>query len=130
MTKLAAQMGLAFAIALTVIETVHNWGSWSDPAMWIIDYFACAMLYAGSYLVLHRRHIAGPALVAAGWSFSCAMFWMAYFRIRDAVLTSIAPTPDDLLVLNFAGGLFLWTIVGMAISITAIFTRTDTDAQP
>jgi hypothetical protein len=59
-------MGLTFAAALTVIETVHNWGDWSDDPMWIIDYLACAIHYAGAYLVLVRGHVSGPSVVAAG----------------------------------------------------------------
>ena len=97
MTKLAAQLGLAFAIALTIIETVHNWDDWSDPAMWIIDYLACAMLYTGSYLVLHRNTSPGPrssppagasAARCSGWRTSASATWCSQTLLPHPMTSS------------------------------------------
>ena len=115
--KATAWLGTGFAIVLIIVETVHNWGDWSDPALWIIDYFACALLLAGASVAL-KGDVRGPALLGTAWGFACAMFWMAYFIIVSQ--NAAIPGTHDPLVVNFALGLFLTTIVGLALSLTVI----------
>ena len=118
-----AWLGLAFAASLTVIETVHNWGDWSEPAFWIIDYFACLLLAGGSGLILFHNHKGGPGLLGVGWGFACAMFWMAFFQIRrNNVLT---PEGADPLVLYVCLALFITTISGLGMSLLQIWQAKD-----
>lgn len=113
-----AWFALTFASTLTLIETVHNWGDWGNPAFWVIDYLACLLLFGGGFLVLRRNHPGGSALLAAGWGFACAMFWMAYFTIRAEMIAT--PGFVDPIILQFALGLFVWTAVGLVISLILI----------
>jgi drug/metabolite transporter (DMT)-like permease len=118
-----AWLGLAFAVSLTLIETVHNWGDWSEPAFWIIDYIACLLLAGGSGLVLFKRQERGVALLGVGWGFSCAMFWMAYFQIRRDY--ALMPETADPLVLNVCLALFITTIVGLTASLFQLLRTSD-----
>ena len=118
-----AWLGLAFAVSLTVIETVHKWGDWSEPAFWIIDYFACLLLASGAGLFLFHRHQGGPALLGIGWGFACAMFWMAFFQTRRN--NSLMPETADPLVLYVCFALFITTIAGLAVSLLQIWWGKD-----
>ena len=68
LAKFNAWFGIGFAAILTIIETVHNWGNWSEPAFWIIDYLACLLLAAGGWLTLFRKHKAGLPVLGVGWA--------------------------------------------------------------
>ena len=118
LVRFNAWLGLAFAITLTIVETAFNWGNWSDPQYWIIDYFACALLYGGAWFILRRGYVGGPALLAAGWGFACGMMWMAFFLIRDEA--TLDPDKFDLIVLYGAGILFAWTLLGLGLSLVSI----------
>lgn len=118
-----AWLGLVFAASLTVIETIHNWGNWSDPAFWIIDYLACLLLASGAWLVLFRRQERGVALLGLGWGFACAMFWMAFFQIRREF--ALAPETADPVVLYVCLALFVTTAVGMLLSLVHIVRAAD-----
>lgn len=119
-----AWFGLAFAAALAVIETIHNWGDWSEPAFWIIDYLACILLAGGAGLVLFRKQEQrGMALLGVGWGFACAMFWMAYFLIRQEF--ALKPETADPLVLYVCLGLFLATVAGLLASLVLILKAAD-----
>lgn len=118
LARFNAWFGIGFAALLTIIETIHNWGDWSEPAFWIIDYLACLLLAAGGWLTLSRKHQAGLPVLGIGWGFACAMFWMAYFLIRQESVQK--PELADPLVLNTALALFVATIIGMAISLYLI----------
>lgn len=118
LTKFNAWLGLAFAASLAVIETVHNWDDWSDPAFWVIDYFACLLLGSGAALILYRKHQGGEALLGVGWGFACAMFWMAFFQIRRNY--ALTPEASDPIVLSVCLALFVTTIVGLMASLIQI----------
>lgn len=118
-----AWMGLAFAASLAVIETVHHWDDWSEPAFWIIDYFACLLLAAGAGLILFRKHQGGEALLGMGWGFACAMFWMAFFQIRRNY--ALAPETADPIVLYACLALFIITVVGLTASLFQILRTTE-----
>jgi hypothetical protein len=113
-----AWFGLLFAAVLSIIETIHNWSDWSEPAFWVIDYFACLLLAVGAYLILFRKHAGGLTLLGVGWGFACAMFWMAFFQIRRN--NAQMPEAADLLVLYVCLALFLSTIIGLAVSLFLI----------
>jgi hypothetical protein len=118
-----AWLGLAFAASLAVIETIHNWSDWSEPAFWIIDYFACLLLASGAGLILFRKRPEGVALLGVGWGFACAMFWMAFFQIRRN--NALMPESADPLVLYVCLALFLITIVGLVASLLEISRTAD-----
>jgi peptidoglycan/LPS O-acetylase OafA/YrhL len=121
-----AWFGLAFSASLAVIETVHNWSDWSEPAFWIIDYFACFLLAGGAGLFLFRKDERGLALLGVGWGFACAMFWMAFFQIRrNSVQT---PELADPLVLYVCFVLFLSTIVGLMVSLLLLQQKSSSSA--
>jgi len=116
--RISARLAVGFAIVLMIVETVHNWGDWSNPALWIIDYFACALLFVGAWLVLKGNHINGVALLTGGWGFACAIFWMAYFIIAGDLSDSARDA--DPIVEVFALGLFCWTLLGFGLALTAL----------
>lgn len=125
-TRLVAWLGLVFAVALTIIETLHNWGNWSDPAMWIVDYLACVILFVGAYLILRKKSPAGLPILSTGWGFACAMFWMAYFFIHAEFKAN--PDLADPVVETGALVLFIWTLVGLSLSFVAIFKQAKAEA--
>jgi hypothetical protein len=118
-----AWLGLTFATLLAVIETVHNWGDWREPAFWIIDYVACLLLASGAGLFLFRKRVGGIALLGIGWGFACAMFWMAFFQIRRE--SALMPEAADPLVLYVCLALFLTSIVGLLASLLTILIGAD-----
>ena len=125
--RASAWLAVGFSIVLTIVETVHNWGDWSNPALWIIDYFACALLFAGGWLVLRVKSPAGLSLLTAGWGFACAMFWMAYFIIAADLSTS--PRDADPIVEYFALGLFIWTLIGFGLALLGLAYQTHHKAS-
>ena len=124
--RTSATVALSFAVALTIIETVHNWGDWRNPAFWIVDYLACAFLFWGAYLVLSKEHPAGAVVLIGGWGFTCGMFFMAYFLILAEAQTTAA-TDELRTVLNFAGALLAFSIFGFVVSLLAAFHKQSID---
>ena len=114
---ISAWLAVGFAFVFSIVETVHNWGDWSDPALWIIDYFACVLLLVGAWQVLKKKQNEGIAILTGGWGFSCAIFWMAYFIIAGE--HSNNPRDADPIVEAFALGLFCWSIIGFGLVLTA-----------
>jgi hypothetical protein len=87
---------------LAVIEVAFNWG---DPSWWpfiVVDYVAVALLVAGAHW--------SPRVLAAGWGFACAMFYMAFF-----VAAQEPGTPRPLLA--GMGAMFGLTVVGLGLSL-------------
>jgi hypothetical protein len=101
------RLGLAFAAALAVIEVGYNW---RRPSWWpfiLVDYIAVALLLYGA--------LRSPRVLAAGWGFACAMFYMAFF------LTLQAGQRGPLLV--GMGALFAVTVVGLALVVASRSSR-------
>ncbi len=128
--NLSAYMGIIFAPVLAIAETIHNWGDWSNPAFWIIDYVACALVFAGAMDWLRSSKIGVAdqklrcvALLTGGWGFACAMLWMAFFLYLQNY--QFEPETVDPIELVFVSGLFLWAIIGFSLSLTAIIKTGD-----
>ena len=95
-------LGLGFGATLAVVEVFYNWG---DPSWWpfiLVDYLAVALLVYGA---LRSRRV-----LAAGWGFACAMFYMAFFLHIE-----LGQTPTLLLI--GMGAMFAVTIVGLCLSL-------------
>jgi len=90
--NLSAYMGIIFAPVLAIAETIHNWGDWSNPAFWIIDYVACALVFAGAMDWLRSSKIGVAdqklrcvALVAGALRAQCFGWLFSYiFRIINS----------------------------------------------
>lgn len=97
------RLGISFAILLGIVEVFYNW---SNPSWWpfiLVDYIAVGLLLYGSWKS-HR-------VLAAGWGFACAMFYMAFFLSWEL---GEAPT----LILVGMAALFAWTIIGLILSLS------------
>ena len=95
------RLAIGFAASLAVIEVFYNWG---NPSWWpfiAVDYIAVALLFYGAFR--------SPRVLAAGWGFTCAMFYMAFFISLDAGRGGA--------VMLGMGGLFALTILGLALSV-------------
>lgn len=100
---LSRRVGLGFGIVLAMIEVFYNLG---DPSWWpfiLVDYLAVALLVYGS--------LRNPHVLAAGWGFTCAMFYMAFFDSWEAGHSGP--------VFLGMGLLFGITIAGLALSLVA-----------
>ena len=101
MRRISRNLGLVFAIGLAITEVFYNWG---NPSWWpfiLVDYIAVALLVYGA--------LRSPLILAAGWGFACAMFYMAFFISLDEGRTGP--------VLIGMGALFGLTILGLALSV-------------
>ncbi len=128
--NISAYLGLIFAPFLAIVETVHNWGDWGNPAFWIIDYVACALVFAGA-MDWFRQVKKGPkahnmrcvALLTGGWGFACAMFWMAFFLYFQEYQRD--PNSVESIVMIFVSVLFVWTVIGFSFALTGIIRSND-----
>jgi hypothetical protein len=101
--KVARWLGVAFGTALAIIEVFYNW---NDPSWWpfiLVDYIAVALLLYGAWR--------SPRVLTAGWGFTCAMFWMAFFFSWEL--------GAERWILAGMGFLFALTIVGLTLSVIA-----------
>lgn len=73
----SARLAIAFGLFLAVAEVGRNWGDWSDPAFWVVDYLAVALLLVGAARSLRARE--ASLWLSGGWGFTCAMFYMSFF---------------------------------------------------
>jgi hypothetical protein len=95
------RLAIVFGVGLALIEVGYNW---SNPSWWpfiLVDYIAVALLLYGAWR--------SPRVLAAGWGFACAMFYMAFFF-------SWRPETNDLVLFGM-GALFALTIVGLLLSL-------------
>ena len=100
---ISRRLAIGFGLALAVIEVFYNWG---NPSWWpfiLVDYIAVALLLYGA--------LKSPRILAAGWGFTCAMFYMAFFSSLDAGRGGS--------VMVGMGLLFALTVVGLALSVYA-----------
>lgn len=103
------RLALVFGASLAVIEVFYNW---ADPAWWpfiAVDYIAVALLLYGAWR--------SPGVLAAGWGFACAMFYMAFFFSLEAGRTGPA--------MLGMGALFALTGIGLGLSLAAALQRAD-----
>ena len=74
--QISRRLGIAFGVAVAVIEVFCNWG---NPSWWpfiLVGYIAVALLLYGA--------LRSPLILAADRGFACAMFYMAFFVSLDA----------------------------------------------
>lgn len=96
------RLALGFGATLAVAEVGFNWG---DPSWWpfiLVDYLAVALLVYGA--------LRSPRVLAAGWGFACAMFYMAFFLFIEG-----GQTPTLLSI--GVGAMFAVTVVGLGLSV-------------
>lgn len=128
--NISAYLGVVFAPLLAIAETVHNWGDWSNPAFWIIDYVACALVFSGAMDWFRQtkketesKNIRCVGLLTGGWGFACAMFWMAfflYFQEYRVHTNNVEP-----IVMIFVSLFFAWTVIGFSLALTGIIRSND-----
>lgn len=128
--NISAYLGVIFAPVLAVAETVHNWGDWSNPAFWIIDYVACALVFLGAMDWFRQTKKGEDAntmrcvgLLIGGWGFACAMFWMAFFLYLQEY--RMDPSSVETNVAIFVSGFFGWSIIGFSLALTGIIRSND-----
>jgi hypothetical protein len=101
--RLCRRLAIGFGVGLALIEVAYNWG---NPSWWpfiLVDYIAVALLLYGAWR--------STRILAAGWGFACAMFYMAFFSVWDRG----APA----LLLAGMGSLFIITVLGLLLSVSS-----------
>lgn len=113
----AARLAVVFAVFLAIAEVVRNWGDWGYWAFWVVDYIAVALLLAGARAAL--RPAGRTDVLAGGWGFTCAMFYMSFFSHLESLGRGEGDHgPIEHGGLTFAiGFLFAVTVVGFALSL-------------
>ena len=101
--RLSTRLALFFSLLLAIIEVAYNW---NNPSWWpfiLVDYIAAGLLLWGA---LSQSRV----VLAAGWGFSCAMFYMAWFlTVREGKASAF--------IVVGMGILFAITIVGLALTL-------------
>lgn len=115
MLRVSAWAAIAFGLLLAVLEAVRNWGDWQWWPFWVVDYVAAALLVVGGVAVVRGRSV---ILLAAGWGFTCAMFWMSYFSHLDGLKAAVAVDAKELQLTRIIGVMFVITIAGL-VSVLA-----------
>jgi hypothetical protein len=98
---LRVRLTVGFAVVLAVVEVIVNVRSRSWWPFILVDYIAVALLLVGA--VWSRR------VLAAGWGFACAMFYLAFFSTWER--------GGGWLLLLGMGALFAVTIFGLALTL-------------
>lgn len=119
MTRVAARLAIGFAAFLAVAEVVRNWGDWGYWPFWLVDYLSVALLLFGARQALRPLPWRRTAPLAGAWGFTCAMFYLSFFSHLEH-LQAPDHGPIDPLPLTVAiGVLFVVTVVGLLLSLTA-----------
>jgi hypothetical protein len=128
MKVFAARLALGFATFLAIAEALRNSGVVQWWPFWVVDYIAVGLLLWGAAAVLWRTEAGrGGAILAAGWGFACAMFWMSFFGHVNEVMqsgvavdvTNAQSALDEPWLTVIIGMLFAITVVGLATSLIA-----------
>jgi len=78
MSRWSSFPAMAFGVFLALAELARNWGNWQWWPFWLVDFIAAALLVAGSLLAM-RGHDRAPQVLAGGWGFTSAMFYMSFW---------------------------------------------------
>ncbi len=119
MTVAAARLAVVFAVFLAVAEVVRNWGDWGYWPFWVVDYIAVALLLAGARVALRPAERRRTDLLAGGWGFTCAMFYMSFFSHLASLRRGEGdhgPIEHGGLTIAI-GFLFAVTVVGFALAL-------------
>lgn len=103
---------LIFAIGLAIGEAVINWGHWQYAPLWIVDYICVTWLLAGFWT---SRDGKSNAILISGWSFTAAVFYMAFFINLDPENLSRAK-PEEMPLVYLIGFMLLLTVLGVITS--------------
>jgi len=114
MILVAAWLAIAFGTLGAILEVLRNWPDWQWWPFWVVDYIAAGLLIVGGVLALRRR---GERVLAGGWGFACAMFWMSFFShlggLREAVEVSAREQRLTLII----GVMFAVTACGLLLTL-------------
>lgn len=113
----SAWLAVAFGALLAVLEMVRNWGHWQWWPFWVVDYVAAALLLFGGIAALRHR---GTGWLAAGWGFTCALFWGSFFSHSESVREEINMEPDEEQLTLIIGILFAITIGGLVATLVGL----------
>ena len=115
---IGVRLALPFATFLGLAEIVRNWGDWGFWAFWVVDYIAVGLLLWG-WLAVRRGQAGAYSVLAGGWGFTCAMFYMSFFS-HLAQLGSPDHGPIEHRALTaIIGILFAITVIGFASTLNA-----------
>lgn len=115
MVKASAWLAIVFGLALAGLEVVRNWGDWEWWPFWVVDYVAATLLVIGGVLAVRR----GPIhVLAGGWGFACAMFWMSFFGHYEGLMKAAGATDAREQRLTLVIGImFGLTILGLVTAL-------------
>jgi hypothetical protein len=126
MRVFSARLALGFATFLAIAEVMRNAGEVQWWPFWVVDYLAVFLLLWGAAGVLWKPAAKrGLEYLAAGWGFSCAMFWMSFFGHIDEIarsgvaveMTNAQSALDEPWLTVIIGVLLLIAVVGLATSL-------------
>jgi hypothetical protein len=117
MLSFSAWLGIAFGLLGAVLEAVRNWGDWQWWPFWLVDYVAATLLVVGGVAVVRGR---GVNVLAAGWGFACAMFWMSFFgHYGDMLEVGRQVSAREQRLTTIIGVMFLITVLGLIGALLA-----------
>ncbi|MGU3654529.1 hypothetical protein [Mycolicibacterium sp. A43C] len=119
----SAWLAVAFGALLAVLEIVRNWGHWQWWPFWVVDYVAASLLLCGGIAALTKR---GAAWLAAGWGFTCALFWGSFFGHYENAREGIVTEPNEETLTVMIGIMFAITIGGLVVTLVGLRSIADT----
>ena len=122
----SAWLAVAFGASLAVLEIVRNWGDWQWWPFWVVDYAAAALLLGGGITALRKR---GTGWLAAGWGFTCALFWGSFFGHYESVREGILTEPNEKQLTLIIGIMFAITIGGLATTLVGVRPTADAGCE-
>lgn len=118
----SAWFAVAFGASLAVLEIVRNWGDWQWWPFWVADYVAAALLLSGGIAALRKR---GAGWLAAGWGFTCALFWGSFFGHYENVRDGVSTEPNEGQLTLIIGIMFGVTVGGLVATLVGLRSSGD-----
>ncbi|MBA4792447.1 MAG: hypothetical protein H2041_02140 [Phenylobacterium sp.] len=114
MILISAWLAIGFGVLGAVLEVLRNWPDWQWWPFWVVDYVAAGLLIVGGALALRRR---GERVLAAGWAFACAMFWMSFFGHLSGLREAVEASAREQRLTFIIGVMFAVTAVGLVLTL-------------
>jgi len=100
---------------------VRNWGAWPWWPFWMMDYVACALLFAGAWFALRPGNASRLSPLVGAFGFSTAMGYVSFFsHVSSIDGPTNGPIPHVLLT-AIIGALFALAaatfVAGVVLSI-------------